>query len=242
MALDLDLPLLDNAPPVPSPTTPPGPDPLLTLLHKFWRLRSADRVSVARAIGTSAHLGKTCGRIDDLLRGRAFRQYWFDQLVDHLAIPAEAVAQAQQDHKDWVLQSCRWEECNRRQKQFRRRGPYAQVLLPDRFVPFSSLVSRLARDYRNYLPIPSELLSQAAPNIAAAPQSSDSGNRPNLTAIIDWLKAVPAKAYQPSICAGFLIHLNLDDIYIFNNQGQLLQSGPSEIALPEGFKELRLGE
>jgi hypothetical protein len=84
--------LLDTAPPAPSQTTPPGPDPLLTLLHKYWTARSAERVSVAHDIGASIHLGKTCSRIDDLLSGRVFRQHWFDKLVAYLTVPAEAIA------------------------------------------------------------------------------------------------------------------------------------------------------
>jgi hypothetical protein len=81
----------------------------------------------------------------------------------------------------------------KRQKQFRRRGPYALALPPNLYVPLSILVSSLAREYRNHMSIPSELRSQ------------------------------------------------VDDIYFYNNQGQLLQSGPADIPLPEGFKEFYSG-
>lgn len=224
MSLDLNHPLLEGAPPAPSQTTPPGPDPLLTLLNKYWTLRNADRVSVAHAIGTSAHLGKTCGRIDDLLSGRVFRQHWFDQLVDYLAIPAEAVVQAQLDNRRWREQCWLWRRRSKRHRAFAKYGPYVLALAKPDYYP--SLLG-LTGDGRFIVAIPAEVLG--------CPKS------PNLSAIMNWLREMPAQRYKPGICAGFLVHLNLDEIHFSNHQGQILISGPADTPVTEGFKEFFFG-
>ncbi len=224
MALELKTPLLDTTPPPPPPRTAPGPDPRLTLINHYWKAHGADRLTVARALSSSVHLGKTCNRIDDLLSGRIFRQHWFDKLVAYLEIPAEEVLTAQHDTKAWREQYWHWRRRSKRLRALEKYGPYVLALAVPDYYP--SLLG-LTGDGRFIVAIPKELLG--------CPEN------PNLPAILTWLQELPAQRYKPGICAGFLVHLNPDEIHFANHQGQILLSGPANTPAPQGFKEFFFG-
>jgi len=206
------------------PALQPAQNPLLVLLRKHWTQRGADRLTVARALSTSVHLGKTCNRIDDLLSGRDFRQHWFDKLVAYLEIPAEEVLAAQHDTKAWQEHCWHWRRRSKRLRAFEEYGPYVLALAVPDYYP--SLLG-LTGDGRFIIAIPAEL--------RGCPES------PNIPAIMNWLHELPAQRYQPGICAGFLVHVNPDEIHFANHQGQILLSGPADTPAPEGFKEFFFG-
>jgi hypothetical protein len=202
----------------------PAQNPLLVLLRKHWTERGTDRLTAARTLSTSVHLGKTCNRIDELLCGRVFRQHWFDKLVDYLEIPAEERLTAQHDTGRWQEQCWHWRRRSKRLRAFARYGPYVLALAKPDYYP--SLLG-LTGDGRFIIAIPTDVLG--------CPES------PNLSAIMNWLREMPAQRYKPGICAGFLVHLNLDEIHFSNHQGQILKSGPADTPVPDGFKEFFFG-
>jgi len=197
---------------------------LLVLLRNHWNARGTDRVAAAKALTTGKDVGKTCNRIDQLLNGETFRQYWFDRLVEYLEIPASEVSAARLELDAWRTQCWVYRIRRKRLHAFAKRGPYIYAMPQPDWRP--SLLGITGDGYL-YDSIPEEVLGTM--------------ESPEIEAILGWMRAGIATKFRPGICAGFLLHLKPEDVRFHTHDGTLVATGDAAEPPPQGFKEFYFG-
>jgi hypothetical protein len=209
-----------------NPAEPPAKpkvieNPLVLLLHKHIKSRGVSSLTMARALSEDGAEGD-CRLIDQMLNGEGFDKNLFDFLTLYLEIPNDQIEKAHYDRIVWISGRSEQKFRRKRSHSFAELGPYVYALSQPN-VSAAALGIEAGGDGFLYHSIPPEILGNRG--------------RPELDAILRWITTEIAPQFDPSLFAGFLVHLQPEEVRFYSREGELIGIGNAAKPSPNGTKE-----
>lgn len=169
-------------------------NPVAQMFRRYWKIRNANRVDVARALARGTNISKNLRRIDAVLSGESHLPFWITGLMQHLDIPPEELAAAETEALSWKESRKLAEVRRTRHRFFRRLGPYLASV--NTISPFSTPAQPGYSPHKLHSVLDNPLLSE----------------------VREWVLKQPSQARGKFRITAYLYHRLPDEIYFFETR------------------------